>query len=583
MKRPATDHAQRIAELHADLTDRIQELTSGEDWTTYLETARRFHRYSPQNQLLLALQGAEGHVASYRNWQRIPAQDGRPCQVDKGEAGLMILAPVVARVVDVDDDTGDESIARRLRGFRTVKVFHEGQLVSPPDIPEPELPTLLTGDDRWQHVWGAVTAGLTERGFDVELHSRAPDETWNGVTIFTERTVKIGDTLEAPQRLKTLLHEWAHVELGHEHRRDVARAVREVEAESVAYLVAQTVGLDAAEYTIPYVAGWSSGDIALVESTATTVLATSKQIVDELQQRLGVDLAPEILDHATPTEPTELHVAHDRPYEHPSGPEVDRGQQTTETASPFDGANTLPLDIEPPARVREPYASADDRAFIQGVIVNLEPAAAERFIGFIHRPDHAADAANVLADAGFNADQTARALRAVKVNDEQIRAALLAPVNDPERSTLYTHAEVATALDDRPILDPAVNADLASDNARLLRRTIHHAEPDRVAAMAYALGVDTHEAIAICALETADPQTTLAVATALRKGDIARALEDVTSVWPEPTEGWDRHVPSQMLAATNRPASRYAKSQAILDQWAAMRPAPQQSIPPPPH
>ena len=126
----------------------------------YLDTARRFHRYSPQNQLLLALQGAEGHVASYRNWLRIPAQDGGFCQVAKGQRGLTILAPIVARVVvDAagDDDAGDEQAQRRLRGFRTVKVFYQGQLVSPPDIPEPELPTLLTGTDPWQHVWAATT------------------------------------------------------------------------------------------------------------------------------------------------------------------------------------------------------------------------------------------------------------------------------------------------------------------------------------------------------------------------------------------------------------------------------------------
>ncbi len=580
MKQRTTDHAHVIAELHVGLTDRIKELTTGDDWTSYLETARRFHRYSPQNQLLLALQGAEGHVASYRNWLRIPAQDGGFCQVAKGQRGLTILAPIVARVVD--DAAGDEKVQRRLRGFRTVKVFHQGQLVGPPDIPEPELPTLLTGTDRWQHVWAATTEHLAAVGYQVGLHTRTTDELWNGVTNFADRTIKIGDDLEPPQRLKTLLHEWAHVELGHEHRRHIDRAVREIEAESVAYLVAQTVGLDAADYTIPYVAGWSGGNLDLIEATATTVLATTKTLIENLEHRLDIELAPEILDYATATEPTPIHAELDRASTlHPS---MHRGSERGEhdPRPAFDGANALTLPgFEPPPTDAAPPTSSDDRAFLEGLITNLEPEAADRFIELIHRPDLAAPAAVLLADAGLTANQVTRTLRALHVEPDEIRTALLTAVDDPERPTLFAHAEVAAALDDQPTLDASVKADLTSDNARLLRRTIHHAEPDRVAAMAYALGIETHEAIAISALTTANPRTTLELAVAFNKGDVARALADVTSVWPEPTGGWDRHVPPQLLAATSRPDDRYARSEAILDEWATMRSGPPMSIGPP--
>src|SRR6056297_3320363 len=163
-KRPRVDHARLVEDLHARLDERLAELSTSDEWLDYLANARRFHRYSPSNQLLLALQGAEGLVASYRNWQNIPAQGGGTCQVAKGEKGLAILAPLTSRAVEVDDTTGEETTVSRLRGFRTVKVFHQGQLIHPPAIADHVMPELLAGDNRWQHVWAAVAARLEDDG-----------------------------------------------------------------------------------------------------------------------------------------------------------------------------------------------------------------------------------------------------------------------------------------------------------------------------------------------------------------------------------------------------------------------------------
>ena len=109
MARTRVDHARLVDELHTQLTERFEQMTTSREWFDYLATARRFHRYSPQNQLLLALQGADGYVAGYRNWQRVPAQGGGTCQVAKGAVGLSILAPLKAKTVDVDETTGEET------------------------------------------------------------------------------------------------------------------------------------------------------------------------------------------------------------------------------------------------------------------------------------------------------------------------------------------------------------------------------------------------------------------------------------------------------------------------------------------
>src|SRR6266545_3823539 len=206
-----------LEELHRRLGEQLATLTTGDQWLDFLKSSRRFHRYSPQNQMLLVMQGAVGHVASYRTWQRIPARDGRPCQVRSGEKGLVVLAPMTVTRREIDEATGEEiTVAGAVRGFKPVKVFHQAQLVSPPDLAEPPLPKLLTGANRHQHVWAAVQSHLEDLGYHVELVTRSPVETWNGRTDFTASHVAVADQLPPPARLKTLIHEWAHIALRHD-------------------------------------------------------------------------------------------------------------------------------------------------------------------------------------------------------------------------------------------------------------------------------------------------------------------------------------------------------------------------------
>ncbi|MFN3256218.1 MAG: ArdC family protein [Ilumatobacter sp.] len=297
-RRSRVDHARLVEDLHARLDERLTALATSDDWLDYLAAARHFHRYSPNNQLLLALQGAEGSVASYSTWQKIPATGGGTCQVAKGEKGLTILAPLTSKSVEVDDDTGEETTRKRLRGFRTVKVFHQGQLTDPPSLAEQIMPELLIGEDRWQHVWWAVAGRIEADGFDVAHHTRTPAEKWNGRTSWTDRQVLVADDLEPPQALKTLLHEWGHIELDHERRTDLNRSVKEVEAESVAYLLAQSIGLDSGDYSLPYIAAWAGGDISNVRRSAEQVLATTKRLVESIEIDLGIDLAPDVISRS---------------------------------------------------------------------------------------------------------------------------------------------------------------------------------------------------------------------------------------------------------------------------------------------
>ncbi|MCW2750386.1 MAG: uncharacterized protein JWR83_1496 [Aeromicrobium sp.] len=308
---------ERLTRLHEALVERVEQLVSGDDFIRFVAESARFHRYSPQNRLLIACQlvdrGVEpdGVTASYKTWTRVPAEGGGTCQVAKGEKALWIYAPMTATQRVIDDPTGDERVVSAgVRGFKPVPVFHQSQLDRAPALPEPPTPELLRGDDAPARVWDAVVSELAVDGYAVGLVERASGATWNGQTSFTSREVRVHDDLDPPQRLKTLLHEWAHATMGHENRvSESSRHIAEVEAESVAYLLCDRVGVDSQQYTVPYVSGWA-GSVEVVKATAERVLGATSKLIDTLENRLAIDLTPDLLALAGPVTTTvEDHLA----------------------------------------------------------------------------------------------------------------------------------------------------------------------------------------------------------------------------------------------------------------------------------
>jgi hypothetical protein len=281
---------ERTAHAHELLLERLHALTTSDQWLTMLELSRRFHTYSARNVLLLLAQGAEGRVAGYRTWQTIPAQDGGTCQVRKGAQSLTVLAPITRQRDETDTATGEKTKRKVLIGFKGVRVFDETSLVAPPATPE-VMPELLHGESP-QEIWHALAEQVRGAGFTLNDGDCSPA---NGRTDWLARTVTVRPDLEPAQRTKTLAHELAHVRLhdptqGGEHR--VSRPRMEVEAESVAYLVCAQSGIDAAQYTIPYVAHWANGDLELVQATAERVIDTARTITTTLERDLAPNVAP---------------------------------------------------------------------------------------------------------------------------------------------------------------------------------------------------------------------------------------------------------------------------------------------------
>ena len=261
----------RLAAVHAQLMSAVDALVDGPAWRRMLEVAARFHRYSPNNVLLICLQRPDAtRVAGYHTWREV----GR--QVRKGETGIAILAPVTARRREVaEEDSERAGEPRVLRGFRVTHVFDLSQTDGEP-LPEVR-PELLGGSAPFG-VWECLLDQIEAAGYSFGYADIAPA---NGRTDHAAGTVVVRGDLTGAQSVKTLAHELAHVLL---HQPDelpagFTRKRAEVEAESVAYLVCAAHGLDSGEYTVPYVAGWADGDRELVQLTTTRVLATAREIL----------------------------------------------------------------------------------------------------------------------------------------------------------------------------------------------------------------------------------------------------------------------------------------------------------------
>jgi hypothetical protein len=261
----------RAAELQGQLERQIAELVSGDDWAAMLQTAARFHRYSANNVMLIMMQRPNAtRVAGFNAWKTFNRF------VRKGEHGIRILAPCVYKVET--DDGGERHV---LRGFKVVTVFDLSQ-TDGEDLPGEIRPVLLEGEAP-AGLWDALAAQVIGAGFELV---RGDCGGANGRTDYGTRTVTVrGDVgFEAAQAVKTLSHELGHILLGHESQLlGGCRGLLEVEAESVAYIVAKASGLDCSNYSLPYVAHWAGGDLTMVRKTADRVVSCAGKILADLE------------------------------------------------------------------------------------------------------------------------------------------------------------------------------------------------------------------------------------------------------------------------------------------------------------
>ncbi len=255
--------ARDYAELLETLTEGVAALTTSERWTQYLEVQSRFPRYSSNNVLLILAQRPDAtRVAGYRAWQALGHQ------VLAKESALRIFAPMKYR----RDDPPDGGLAQEIRGFKLVPVFDVSQTEGP------ELPDIVS--KLHGHAPEGLFAKLTDFADGIGFRVVRP---WslvsgaNGDTDHAAGLIRVATNNDGAQQVKTLAHEIGHALL-HDPEitstGDLARGLKELEAESVAYVICRALGMETGEYSFGYVVGWSGGGeqaVAGIKSSMTRI------------------------------------------------------------------------------------------------------------------------------------------------------------------------------------------------------------------------------------------------------------------------------------------------------------------------
>jgi hypothetical protein len=266
---------ERLSELQEQLTTGVENLVSGDEWRRLLDMASKMHRYSMNNLLLIGIQHPSAeHVAGFNTWKKL----GRT--VVKGQKAIWILGPVKRRLTLEDKDSGEEVKVQKLVGFKPVPVFAQDQTEGEP---LPEITHALEGDAP-REAWDGIVRQLNMDGYCVVITTPLTPGA-EGETDPTSRIVRVSPDSSALGQLATLIHEKAHIHLGHVD--DFAayrthRGLMEVEAESVAYCVAGALGLDTSAYSVGYLGGWARGDVDLIRKTAERVVKASHEIVEAI-------------------------------------------------------------------------------------------------------------------------------------------------------------------------------------------------------------------------------------------------------------------------------------------------------------
>jgi len=263
----------RIEAAQTELEAGVKALVSSEDWKRHLETQARFHRYSFQNVLWLAIQAAKremplSKVAGFNTWKDL----GR--FVKKGERALNVLAPMLGK--KTDEETGEER--RVIYGFKVVSVFDMSQTDGA------ELPEVCHDVDGNGEAYKALTDKLAAFSASRSVPVTFTDcGSAQGSFNRMDKAIKVRPEMGDLQTAATLVHEVAHSLLHTEEDDCHSRPEMEVEAESVAFVVMSALGMDVSRCSFGYVAGWSKGDTDLVKKTADRVQKAAKKILEAVE------------------------------------------------------------------------------------------------------------------------------------------------------------------------------------------------------------------------------------------------------------------------------------------------------------
>lgn len=244
---------EQVTEIMDQLEKGVAELFESEKFEEYLTCMGKFHNYSFNNTLLIAMQRPDATlVAGFNAWK-----DKHGRMVRKGEKGIRILAPYKYAVEAEPEHEGDEPKIIERTGFKPTYVFDVSQTEGK------ELPSIavneLSGNVKDYNKLFRALRIICPVAIDFEEIEGGS----KGYFSDSEKRIAIKKGMSQVQTIKTLVHETAHAMLHSSEQKDENhpsdRRTKEVEAESIAFTVCKRYGLDTEDYSFGYIAGWSSG------------------------------------------------------------------------------------------------------------------------------------------------------------------------------------------------------------------------------------------------------------------------------------------------------------------------------------
>ena len=295
------NNAERMKEITDRLKAGIQALFESEQYKAYLTAMSKFHNYSFNNTLLIAMQKPDASlVAGFGKWR-----DDFERHVKKGEKGIKILAPSPYKVkkqlekidpatqkpvIGADGKPVTEEREIEIPAFRVVTVFDVSQTEGK-EIPDIAVSELTGSVEQYQDFFAAL-----EKASPVPIAFENIEGGVHGYYHLEEKRIAVDEGMSELQTLKTAIHEIAHAKLHAidkdapitEQAERLDRRTREVQAESVAYAVCQHYGLDTSDYSFGYVAGWSSGrELSELKASLETIRKAANELITDIDGHLA--------------------------------------------------------------------------------------------------------------------------------------------------------------------------------------------------------------------------------------------------------------------------------------------------------
>lgn len=290
----ADKRADQLKEITERLEQGVKDIFTSEMYTKYLLTMSKFHNYSFNNTLLIAMQRPDATlVAGYNAWKN---KFNR--YVKKGEKGIQIIAPAPVKEREerekIDKDTGltvlnengepeIEVVERVIPRFRVTTVFDYAQTDGEP------LPTLEVNELTARVKDYTLLKESIEQVSPVPIRFGEIEGSAKGYYSHMDKEICVRADMGESQTIKTMIHEVAHAMLHDSDQmkqrgEEKDQLTKETEAESIAFTVCSALGIDTSDYSFPYVASWASGkELKELKDSMDTIRLTAADFLEKLE------------------------------------------------------------------------------------------------------------------------------------------------------------------------------------------------------------------------------------------------------------------------------------------------------------